>query len=66
MVDITYVTISPYKYPSKLPNFLTPSHILTLLLTLSPYESPSFPFFSSSLFWCKKRKRTIMGIKTRI
>jgi len=24
-----------------------------------PYESPSYP----SLFWCKKRKRPIMGIK---
>jgi len=59
MVDIVYVTISPYKYTFKLSHFLTPSHILTLLLTLSPYESPSFP----SLFWCKKRKRPIPGIK---
>jgi len=45
MVDITYVTISPYKYTSKLPHFLTPSHILTLLLTISPYESLSFLSF---------------------
>ena len=45
MVDITYVTIYPYKYTSKPPHFLTPSHILTLLLTLSPYESSSFPSF---------------------
>jgi len=42
MVDVTYVTISSYKYTSKLPHFLTPSHILTLLLTISPYESLSF------------------------
>ena len=47
MVVITYVTIPTYKYPSKLPHFLTTSHILTLLLTISPYESLSFLSFFS-------------------
>jgi len=36
MVDITYVTISPYKYTFKLPHSLTPSHILTIVLKTEP------------------------------
>ena len=64
MVDITYVTIPPINTPPYFAHFLTQSHILTLVLTLSPYESPSFPSFFPSLFWCKKRKRPILGIKS--
>jgi len=41
IVVITYFTILTYKYPSKLLNFLTPSHVQALL-TLYPYFSSSF------------------------
>ena len=54
MVVITYVTTPTYKYSSKLPHFLTSSHILTLLLTLSPYKSPSIPSFFSIYFGVKR------------
>ena len=43
-----------YKYPSKLPHFLVPSHILTLLLIIPPYESPPFPSFFSLYFGVKR------------
>jgi len=53
MVDITYVTISSYKYTSKLHNFLTPSsHIL--LLTLSPINLLLFLVFGFLHFGVKR------------
>jgi len=60
MVDITYVTISPYKYTSKLPHFLTPSHVLTLL-TPSPYNLLLFLLFFLLYFGVKRERGKFWG-----
>ena len=57
MVDITYVTISPYKYTSKLPHFLTPSYILA-----SP-QSPPMNLLLFLLYFGEKEKYANSGDK---
>jgi len=50
---ITYVNISTYKYPSKIPHFLTPSHILS-----SSFSPPIFFLVFIFLHFGVKRSRS--------